>query len=286
MKILNTLEDDFPCPASSTVNSRKYYEAFLKAEEILKATPTKHKEAAENSLAELTSYFYSEGDTTQALYRKQETASDVLVGLWLSEVRNIANWYAAANSTPIFKGIDKSTLVSLPRNFKEPKNLKRIEPFLANEGVIFVYKNAFPAMKLDGAVFSIPSGQIVVALSLRYSRLDYFWFTLLHELAHVVLHADHLNSPIIDNLEITSASIQEKQADRLALDSLIPRNEWRSCPARFTHSSADVINFANRLGIPAQCVAGRLQRELNRYELFAEIINEFNVKEILGADKQ
>ncbi|MGS5090011.1 ImmA/IrrE family metallo-endopeptidase [Hydrogenophaga sp. A37] len=282
MKILATLEEDFPCPASSAVEPQKYYDAFLKAEAILAAAPKQYRDTGENRLPELTSYLYRGGDAAAALYRKRDDASEVLTGLWLSAVRQTAGWYVAANATPVFHGFEKSSLADLPRQFKKPADLPKIGPFLAAYGIIFLWEDSIPSMKLDGAVFSLSSGQIVVALSLRYARLDHFWFTLMHELAHTVLHADRLSMPIFDDLDNISKDLTEQQADRLASDSLIPRNEWRSCPARYSNSVKDIVSFANRLGIPPQCVAGRLRRELGRYDLFSEIINEYNVREILN----
>jgi HTH-type transcriptional regulator/antitoxin HigA len=282
MKILTTLEEDFPCPASSVIEPRKYYDAFLKAEAILAATPQQYRATGESRLPELTSYIYRGGDAAAALYRKRNDASEVLIGLWLSAVRRTAGWYVATNATPVFKGLDKSILADLPRRFQKPEDLPKISPSLASYGIVFLWENSIPSMKLDGAVFSVSSGQIVVALSLRYARLDHFWFTLLHELAHVVLHADQLETPILDDLDAVSDDLIEQEADRLASDSLIPRNEWRSCPARYTNSADDIVSFANRLGIPPQCVAGRLQRELGRYDFFSEIISKYNVREILN----
>lgn len=282
MKILTTLEDDFPCPASSAVEPRKYYDAFLKAEAILAAAPKQYRDTGESRLPELMSYIYRGGDAAAALYRKREDTSEVLTGLWLSAVRRTAGWYVAANAPPIFQGFEKSFLADLPRRFQNPADLIRIGPSLAAHGIVFLWEDSLPSLKLDGAVFSLSSGHIVVALSLRYSRLDHFWFTLMHELAHVVLHADQLDTPIIDNFDVVSVDLTEQQANRLASDSLIPRNEWRSCSARYTNSVDDIVNFANRLGIPSQSVAGRLQRELGRYDLFSEIINKYNVREILN----
>jgi len=282
MKILSTLEDDFPCPATSAVEPRKYYDAFLKAEAILAAAPRKYHETNESRLRELTSFLYQGGETAAALYRKNQDASELLIGLWLSTVRQTAGWYAAANAIPVFQGIDKSCLSDLPRRFKNPADLTKLSQFLAAYGIIFLWEKSIPSMKLDGAVFSMSSGQIVVALSLRYSRLDHFWFTLMHELAHVVLHAKQLTTPILDDFDTGSEALIEQQADRLATDSLIPRNEWRSCPARYTNSIEDIVSFANHLGIPPQCVAGRLRRELGRYDLFSEIIEKYNVREILN----
>lgn len=282
MKILNTLEEDFPCPASSVANPRKYYDAFLKAEEILAKAPKSFKETADARVSELTSFIYRGGDASAALYRKRDDASDVLIDLWLSSVRRTAGWYIAANSIPHFKGLDEKIYIDLPRKFRNPENIRDINPYLALHGIIFVWEHALPSMKLDGAVFLLPSGHVVVALSLRYARLDNFWFTLMHELAHVILHADQLDKPILDDLDIESDNLIERQADRLASDSLIPRNEWRSCPARYTNSIDDIIRFAKKLGIPEQCVAGRLQREQKRYDLYTEIVNKYNVREILN----
>lgn len=283
MKILNTLDEDFPGPAFTAVEPRKFYEAFLKADAILTAAPKKYRDTADARIPELMSFIYRGGDASAALFRKRDDASDVLINIWLSSVRRTAGWFVAANSIPEFKGFDGAIYADLPRKFKDAESLPKIGHYLAPYGIIFIWEESIPSMKLDGAVFSLPSGHIAVALSLRYSRLDHFWFTLMHELAHVVLHAETLHDPIIDDFDVESDSLIEKQADRLASDSLIPRNEWRSCPARYTNSIEDIVNFADRLGIPVQCVAGRLQREQKRYDLFSDIINKYNVREILNA---
>lgn len=282
MSILSNIEDDFPSHASSVVDARRYYDAFLKADGILASAPKRYREEADSRLPELMSYIYRGGDSSSALYRKKADASDLLVGVWLSAVRRAAGWYVAANAPPIFEGLPKSVLADLPRRFCDPATLKEIGPFLANFGIVLVLEEVIAGMKLDGSVFSLPSGHMVVAMSLRYSRLDYFWFTLLHELAHISLHAEHLSTPIVDDLDGESDSLIEKQADRLALDSLIPRSDWRSCPARYSNGLSEVIEFAEKMGIPPECVAGRLRFELNRYDLFAELVGRHNVREILG----
>lgn len=283
MRALSSLEEDFPCPANSIVESRKYYDAFLKAEDILAAAPKQYRLDSEARLPELISHFYRNGDATPPLYRKRDDASAILITLWLSSVRQSASWFSAANTTPPFKGIDKALLTTLPRQFKDPARLPELPSHLAQFGIVFVMERAIPSMKLDGAAFSLPTGQIVIALSLRYNRLDNFWFTLLHELAHASLHLEKLVlAPILDDLDAASDDLTEQQADRLASDSLIPRNEWRSCPARYSNSLDDIISFAIQQGIPPQCVAGRRQREQGRYDLFSELINKYDVREILN----
>ena len=60
--------------------------------------------------------------------------------------------------------------------------------FLAAHGVGLEYVNHLPRTHLDGAALRLPDGRPVIGLTLRYDRIDYFWFTLLHELSHVSLH--------------------------------------------------------------------------------------------------
>lgn len=280
MDILNTLHEDFPSSVSTAVEAQKFYQAFLAAEERLASVPQSFRDLKKNVLPELTSFIYHEGDSSKKMFRKHDGASEVLISLWLSAARQKAGWFAAANAVPTFQSFDRALLAELPRRFKDPADLLKIGRYLSSYGIIFLRQEPLASMKLDGAVFLIPSGQIVVALSMRYARLDHFWFTLMHELAHVVLHANGLVNPIIDDLDTISEDIVEKEANRLAQDSLIPKHEWRSCQARYSRTAADVKNFAQTLGIPEQCVAGRLQRELSRYDLFPKIINKYNTRNI------
>lgn len=284
MKVNFEIEDDFPCLVDPTLDPHAFYKSFLQAEELLENSPKQIRETSEERLAEITSFLYHGGDSSAALYRKRDDAAASLAGFWLSSVRRLAGWFAVANDLPKFVTLDKETLVELPRKFSNPYSLPELPSFLGKLGIVLIWEKALPSMKVDGAIFQMRTGHVVIALSLRYSRLDNFWFTLLHELAHAALHADQLEQPILDDLDITAESLIERQADKLASDSLIPRNEWRSCAARYSNSTDDILAFAKHLGIAPQCVAGRLQREQNRYDLFSKIINEFDVRKILNGN--
>lgn len=60
--------------------------------------------------------------------------------------------------------------------------------FLGKKGIHLIVLRHLPRTHLDGAAMMLSSGKPVVALTLRYDRLDNFWFTLFHELGHVKLH--------------------------------------------------------------------------------------------------
>src|SRR5690606_14116978 len=112
----------------------------------------------------------------------------------------------------------------------DPNVVRELPAILAQVGVILVYIYALPGMHSDGAVFHLSTGHPVIALSLRFPRLDYFWFTLLHELAHLVLHNEQLKEPVYFDVEASEEKNRaEMEANRLAKDSIVNRESWRSC---------------------------------------------------------
>ena len=86
----------------------------------------------------------------------------------------------------------------------------------------------FVAAYLDGAAMLDSSGAPVVGLTLRHDRLDNFWFTLCHELAHVALHlgSDDRQCFFVD-LDFAEEGL-EKDADKFAGEALIPENVWKN----------------------------------------------------------
>ena len=76
--------------------------------------------------------------------------------------------------------------------------------------------------QLDGAAFLDQDGVPVIGLTLRFDRVDHFWFTLLHELAHVAKHLSNPGDAFLDRLEDSDATeALEIEANRIARDALI-----------------------------------------------------------------
>lgn len=216
----------------------------------------------------------------EALYRRRQDSNITLTLYWISRVKELASMYASLNQIPKFDSISKQDLKELAKMSSDVHTITKLEDLLSKKGIIFITEKTLPGLKLDGSVFLLPSGQAVVALSLRYKRLDYFWFTLMHELAHLCLHSEILNSPIIEDLDSKAKTVIELEADKLALDSFIPRNIWRNCPPKYDPSEKEVIAFANSIEIHPAIVAGRLRKELNRYEILSKLVNQINVWEL------
>lgn len=131
----------------------------------------------------------------------------------------------------------------------------------------------------------LATGTPVVALTLRYDRLDYFWFTLLHELGHVFLHFNHgLDRGFFDELEIDGGEL-EKEADAFARSTLIPDEIWETAPVRFSKSPQMIKSFAASIGIHDAIVAGRIRRDRKDYSKLTDLIGQGELRKALGLSR-
>ena len=111
---------------------------------------------------------------------------------------------------------------TLPQALQSPNDFAHLPAQLAEVGVRLVHVEAFPSSKIDGCAFLL-DGVPVIGLSGRGKRLDKVLFTLLHEVAHIVL--DHVGSnPIVDDAdeEENAQSYAENAADELAQAWALP----------------------------------------------------------------
>ena len=129
------------------------------------------------------------------------------------------------------------------------------QEFLAQHGIPLVIERHLPRTYLDGAALRLGDGRPVVALTLRYDRIDGFWFCLLHELAHVGRHLDRdAGTAFIDDLSIrkpdrSQEDQREAEADQWAADALIPSAQWETSPVRTTPTPLGVMTLAHHLQV-------------------------------------
>jgi HTH-type transcriptional regulator/antitoxin HigA len=151
--------------------------------------------------------------------------------------------------------------------------------FLNRSGIHFVTEKHLPRTHLDGAALWAKSDCPVIALTLRYDRLDNFWFTLCHELAHVSLHLEKdSGNTFVDDLEAEGSDDMERKADAFAADVLVPAGRWNTSGLRNNWSAKAVISFAERLRIHPAIVAGRIRRERNNYRILSRLVGNGEVR--------
>lgn len=158
--------------------------------------------------------------------------------------------------------------------------------WLNQYGVHLIVEPHLKKTHLDGAAMW-HRGHPVVALTLRYDRLDNFWFTLAHELAHLALHITEPSlDSFMDDIVSRSDNKEEAEADQLATSSLIPDEEWNNWYHGRKAPAATVRAFAKRLRVHPCLVAGRIRREKNDYRLYNAMVNKVSVRHTLGVADQ
>ncbi len=155
---------------------------------------------------------------------------------------------------------------------------------LAKHGIPLVIVPHLPKTYLDGAALKLADGTPVVGLTLRYDRLDNFWFCLLHELAHIGLHMEgDGEATFIDDLTLRGAAggrfdPQEEQADKWAEEALVPHAVWESSEARFSPTPMAVISLAKALQVHPAIVAGKIRHDLRNYRLLSHFVGTGEVQ--------
>jgi HTH-type transcriptional regulator/antitoxin HigA len=133
---------------------------------------------------------------------------------------------------------------------------------------------------------SDPRGQPIIGLTLRHDRTDSFWFTLLHECAHVSLHFSTLmkgEAVFIDDMEIRSEDEYEREADALAQESLIPSNILDQVNWGPNTTFEDLMTLATRARVHPSIAAGRWQRDHQNYKRFSRITERNAIRRLFQA---
>jgi HTH-type transcriptional regulator / antitoxin HigA len=142
---------------------------------------------------------------------------------------------------------------------KQPEDVAQIPPFLQAAGIHFVLTPHLPHTYLDGALLRLESHPLI-ALTLRHDRIDNFWFTLFHELAHLALRHEGL---YLDNIEQPGEGAEERAANTQAREWLIPAATLQPYVAHAQphFSRASIQQFAAQIERYPGIVVGRLQYE-------------------------
>lgn len=146
---------------------------------------------------------------------------------------------------------------------------------LNQAGIKFLYQKHLIKTYLDGACFFDRENPVIVYTA-RFDRTDHFWFTLAHEIAHILLHFEAVKSQyILDNLDDEEKNDREKEADELAGEMLKYDDIIRlGQPYTRYFSEKHLLAISEELKVDPAVVLGKLQHDklvdyrsrLNRYK--------------------
>lgn len=154
--------------------------------------------------------------------------------------------------------------------------------FLKKSGIAVVFEPHLKGTNLDGAALLDSNNRPIVALTLRYDRVDNFWFTLLHEVAHVGFHLREDDVAFVDDTTRLSTDKVEAEANKIAAESFIPRLVWKRSNAYLRPTRSSVDELARELRIHPAIIVGRIQRERGDYAILRELLGQNEVKRTLS----
>ena len=138
--------------------------------------------------------------------------------------------------------------------------LPRLREIFSDCGVAFVLLPYLKNSGINGAVKWINQDRVVLAMNDRRLNADTFWFSLFHEIKHVL--QQKTKTVFVSSSKQEMKAMDEKleeEADIFAQNTLIPIRDYRQfAPSKYT-SDAEIIAFAKKIGIHPGVVAGRLQ---------------------------
>jgi HTH-type transcriptional regulator / antitoxin HigA len=256
----------FGVPAEKFLELQKAYE-LDQARDFPKVEKALAKFFKVSSLDEIEIFAHAAKKTTVA-----GDASPVQLA-WLYRVREMAEEFIVSRYSP---STVADAVAKLKPLLASPEAARKVPRILTEAGIRFVIVESLPGAKIDGVCFWLNEKSPVIGMSLRYDRMDNFWFVLRHELEHVI-RQDGKSAVMLDaELEGDRAGVgddvqeQERVANHAAAEFCVPRRSLESFVARKSpfFNERDIIGFANTLHVHPGIVAGQLQRRTNRYDRF------------------
>jgi HTH-type transcriptional regulator / antitoxin HigA len=160
--------------------------------------------------------------------------------------------------------------------------------YLEKHGIHLIIERHLQKTYLDGAAFLLDDGSPVVGLTLRYDRIDNFWFCLLHELAHIILHLGKNDHQLfVDDMDVRIPDDKkrksiEEEADHLAMESVIPNEIWTSSTAKMNPTTKNVLALSEHLRIHPACIAGRIRYENNNFKLLSRLVGSGSIRKLFA----
>lgn len=192
---------------------------------------------------------------------------------WLYRVKQIAKGTLVSHYSP---SAVNTALRELKPLLNSAEGARKVPRLLSDAGIRFVIVESLSQAKIDGVCFWLDAKSPVIGMSLRFDRIDNFWFVLRHELEHVI--QKHGQSTVMLDVSLegdragTGPDIPEEErvANAAAAEFCVPQKQlqlFARVKSPF-YSERDIRGFAATYKIHPGLVAGQLQHKLNRYDLF------------------
>ncbi|WP_191089980.1 ImmA/IrrE family metallo-endopeptidase [Nesterenkonia ebinurensis] len=183
---------------------------------------------------------------------------EAAVSAWLRQAEIQADALPVAGWDPAAVHAVVPALRALSRQPDPEQFIPELQRLLGSAGVAAVVVRAPKGCPISGAAFRTRSGRATVVLSVRHLADDHFWFSLFHELGHLLLH--DVQEPVLDDLDSPSEDSSEQEANDFASRTLANGVVSALSTTRSTEPTMRaVVAAASQAGIAPGIVVGQLQ---------------------------
>ncbi|QHC68884.1 ImmA/IrrE family metallo-endopeptidase (plasmid) [Rathayibacter sp. VKM Ac-2759] len=199
-----------------------------------------------------------------ANFRRSEKllTDDAAVAAWLRQAELLAQSRQTQNFSAAVLRSELDNVRNWCRHPDPVRFIPEIADALSRAGVSLVVLRTPSKCPVSGASKKLSNGSALIALSARYLADDHFWFTLFHEIAHLLLHGASA-VPFVDEFEagdIPTSSI-EQEADNFASTTLVPNGVKVLQKGSSGPSQKEIVSFAHAVGVSPGIVVGQLQHD-------------------------
>lgn len=206
-----------------------------------------------------------------AARRNTKKDLSLLQKAWIARVKKIAS------AIQVGKYSDAALRAGLERLealMTEPEEIRHVSRILAECGVRLIVVEPVPGSEIQGVCLWINNNKSpVIGLSLKYDRIDNFWFNLRHELEHVLRH-DGMDAPMVDLNPLDVEDVEnveaEMAANAAASEFCAPTKEIAHFVARLDpiYTEQSLLGFSKIVGRHPGIVAGQIHNRIRRYDIY------------------
>ncbi len=163
---------------------------------------------------------------------------------------------------PLQKELLLQNLSEIKKSMFLPQNqtFKNLQNLFAQCGICFVITPHFKNVPVQGFIKYIPQKGPFLAMTLRQKRVDIFWFTLFHEIGHLI-QEDEKQRIDFDFQQSEEKNSSEKKADTFAQNILLNKDDYKNFIQQKDFSLFAIQDFAKKQEVLPCIVIGRLQKE-------------------------
>lgn len=172
---------------------------------------------------------------------------------------NMTNSYDIEKLKTKYEDIKKTMFLPANDMVKELKNI------FSECGIVFEVVQHFTGAPVQGFIQK-KDGKVVLCMTIRQSFSDIFWFTLFHEIGHLI--NDDFANQYIDYQFIESE--EEKLVDNFARNTLINQQAYDTFIKNNNLSLTEIKKFADSQNVKPGIVIGRIQNDTKDYSFMAQ----------------